>query len=129
MPLTRYAESYPVYARIALTNALGTQAVQSTPSVEVPHRFDMVLAISTSVTDHDVRLEAYVAAVGYILGTVSVPAGAGYGVVPAVDLVAALIAAPNDGVVLPAGANLRGACAASLASGETLTLVCVGGTV
>jgi hypothetical protein len=129
MPLTRYAEVFPIYARAAITQASGTNPVQSTPECDYPHRFDLVLAHSSAAADRDVRLSAYVAAVDYYLGTVTVPAGSGFTTVPAVDLVAALIEPPNDGIVLPGGAVLRASLSSALGAGETLTLICAGGTV
>lgn len=129
MPVQRFSESYPVYANISITNASGVNAVQSSPACAVPHRWDALYAHSTAPIDHDLLLDAYVGSVQYKLGTVSIPAGAGLTTIPAVELLAALIATPNDGIVLPASAVLRATLAVTLGAGETITVACVGGAL
>lgn len=105
----------------------GTNAVQASPAVAVPHRWDIAIAHSTAAADHDLLLDAYVGAVQYKLGTVSIPAGAGLTTVPAVEILSSLLASPNDGVVLPASAILRATLAVALSAGETITVALVGG--
>jgi len=129
MPTTRYTESYPTYANIAIAQANGTNEVQASPAVNVVHRWDAAFASSTAAIAHDLRLNAYVGAVAFYLGTVSIPAGAGFTNVPAVDVIAELVKSPNDGIVLPASAVLRASLAVTLGAGETITVACVGGAI
>lgn len=129
MPINRFAETYPVYANITMGPGNGTNAVQSSPGVGAPHRWDVVIAHSTAAADHDVLLDAYVGSVQFKLGTVKVPAGAGLTTVPAKEMLSALLATPNDGIVLPASSLLRATCAVTLAAGETLIIAMIGGTV
>jgi len=129
VPTGRYNETYPVYANISITPASTTNPVQASPACAVPHRWDVGIASSTAAADHDLRLDAYVGSVAFYLGTVSIPAGAGFTTVPAVDVIAELIKAPNDGIVLPASAILRATLAVTLGAGETLTVALAGGAL
>ena len=72
MPTNRFAENYPCYANITIGPGNGTNAVQSSPAVSVPHRWDAGYASSSAPIAHDLRLDAYVGAVSYYLGTVSI---------------------------------------------------------
>lgn len=129
MPVGRYNETYPSYANISITAASSTNPVQASPAVTVPHRWDAGFASSTAAAPHDLRLDAYVGAVAFYIGTVSIPAGAGFTTVPAVNVIAELVEAPNDGIVLPASAILRATLAVTLGAGETLTVALLGGAI
>lgn len=127
MPTERYNEAFPIVANINLVQGSGTNLVQSTPICSVLHRFDAARASSTAAADHDVRLSMLVNSVSYPLGSVTIPAGAGYTTVPAVDLIAALVTPPNDGIVLAGGSLLHAKLEVALGAGETITIACVGG--
>lgn len=129
MTTQRFNETYPSYANISITAGSTTNPVQASPAVTVPHRWDAAYASSTAAGAHDLRLDAYVGAVAFAIGTVSIPAGAGFTNVPAVDIIAALVESPNDGLVLPASAVLRATLAVTLGAGETITVALVGGAL
>ncbi len=129
MPIGRFQETYPIYANISITSATGVNPVQSSPACAVPHRWDMLIAHSTAPIDHDLLLDCYVGSVQFKVGTVPIPAGAGLTTIPAVELLAALVTSPNDGLVFPASAVLRATLAVTLGAGETLTVACVGGAL
>lgn len=129
MPTNRFAETYPCYANITIGPGNGTNAVQSSPAVTVPHRWDAGYASSSAPIAHDLRLDAYVGAVSYYLGTVSIPSGAGYTTVPSVNVINLLVTTPDDGIVLPASAVLRATLAVTLGAGEALVVALVGGSL
>jgi hypothetical protein len=63
------------------------------------------------------------------LGTVVIPAGAGYGAVPSVDLVAALIPSTLGAILLPANFLIEVKPDPLLGSGEELLFSFLGGYV
>lgn len=129
MPIQRYSESSPIYADINVAEENHTDAVPSNPIYPTPHRYDAGLASSSAAIDHDVRIGVQVGDFLYFIGTVSVPAGAGLTNVPTVDVLATLLATPNDGLVLAGGSYLVGQLAATLDSGESLVIALIGGSV
>lgn len=129
MATTRFAENYPVYANISLVAASGTNAVSASPSVDTIHRWDTLLASSTAAAPHDLRLAVTIGTVTSYLGSVSIPAGAGFTTVPAVDILAHILPNPTDGLVMPGLGALKGQLAVTLGAGETITVACAGGTL
>lgn len=129
MPINRYAETYPCYSSITLAIGQGTNPTQSSPAQTAPHRWDMILASSNAAVDHDARIEAYVGSLSYYLGSVVIPAGAGWTNVPPLDVLAALVPPSNDGITLPPSAYVRATLAVALGAGETINISLVGGLV
>lgn len=129
MPTNKFAETVPFYGVITIGPANTTTMVQSSPTAALQHRFDTIIASSTSVVDKYVTLEVYVGVTEFKLGSVNVPAGAGYLDIPAVNILAALFPTGFDGLVLPASALLRAAVHATLGAGEAVVLSLIGGYV
>ncbi len=89
-------------------------------------RVDNILVASTSVVDKVVIL-ALGATEAYRMPAVIVPAGAGDGVVPAVDLIAALGTLGQGALVLAVNRALDVRVTVAMGAGETLYLTILGG--
>jgi len=129
MPLSRYQEHAAVYQKASLAAANGTNVVSTAPNQDLQYRVDAAYAVSTCTTDRYVEVQINSGAIAYVIGCVLVPAGAGLDAVPSVDLIAALIKPPNDGVVLQALAVVKFRVTEALEAGTTLTISLVGGLV
>jgi hypothetical protein len=86
-----------------------------------------LILTSTSVAAHVVTFTLANGAAG-ILGSISVPAGAGHGAVAAVEALSALIL-PNGGeLVLPSGESLSAYLEVALGTSEVLSVLVLGGS-
>ncbi len=90
-------------------------------------RVDLVIFASTDVIDHNVQLSLQVGGTVAIIGTVVVPAGAGYVGVPSVEAIAHLPLAAQGGVLVMAGDFLYAQTLEAVTATKQLTMVMLGG--
>jgi len=123
--LQSFDEVSPVLYAIPRGNSQGTGA-QYIAFVSLVTRIDQFSAVSTDTVDVLVQIQIG----GQIVDTVKVPAGAGNGTVPAVDLMKALtLDLGLNHIVLPANGALQVLTVAAVSAGKTLTFLATGGTV
>jgi hypothetical protein len=92
-------------------------------------RYDAITSVNTDSVSHNVSLYLWAVGINHLLGTVTVPTGAGTGGVAPVDLLAALRPADQKWVVVPPNWKLRFAFTTAVGAGATLELLAVGGIV
>lgn len=129
MGLSIFDESLAVFKRAELLPADATDEVTVFESLSAQIRIDALLISSTAIASHDVTLSLSDNYTSYApIATVSVPAGAGSGSIPIVDLVPSL-PVPIGAVILPPRTEITLRCAVTLGSGEALTIAVLGGLV
>lgn len=90
-------------------------------------RIDRILATKYGSGDNALRVWLYDSTESFLIGSVAVPGNAGYGSVPTVDVLAAILPAADPTIVLPYGFNLRVSLATALSSSEQLDVTVYGG--
>lgn len=90
MGLTLFEESYPIVHGGVVVAADGTNAITVGPALAQPWRCDALFLTSDDTISHAVNICVLISPYVYFIGTVAVPAGAGFGVVPPVEAVALL---------------------------------------
>lgn len=98
---------FQVYDETAVLNlnrlivpADGTALLPLVPAASVSRRIDAILAANRDTIDHVINVQMTVGAVVTEIGSVTVPAGAGYAGVPTVDLLGSGFPATQAGVTL-----------------------------
>lgn len=129
MPVSRYQEHSAIYQKATIANANGTTVVSTSPNQDLQYRVDAAYAVSTCTTDRYVEVQVNSGAIVYVLGCVLVPAMSGVDAVPPVDLIAALIKSPNDGVVMQALATVKFRVTVAVETGTTIVVSLVGGLI
>jgi len=103
MPNNQFSETKPLQNFLQIVNANGTTVLQLTTQTDRSQRWDTILLTNTDTIAHVVRLFTHIATTQVLLGSVSVPAGAGtLGAAP-VELLAAVFPATTQGCVLVQG--------------------------
>jgi hypothetical protein len=125
MSLERASELRALGPTAQIVEGDGTSLVQIGAAYKTDVRWDAIACTSTSLTPRVVTLYVDV----FSIGSVVIPAGAGYGVVPAEDLLAGAEVVQRDGLVMPALAELYAAVDVALGAGETIGFVLQGGTL
>jgi hypothetical protein len=92
-------------------------------------RYDAITSVNTDSVSHNVSLYLWNVGVNHLLGTVTVPTGAGLGGVAPVDLLAALRPSDQKWLLVPPNWKLRFAFTTAVGAGATLELLAVGGIV
>ena len=92
-------------------------------------RVDAIVATSTDVVDHYLTLSYNNVTATGSLGTVKVPAGAGYGAVPAVDVIAGLPASIQTNLTFGLGSILYGFLDTAVTAAFEVDVTAVGGTL
>lgn len=90
-------------------------------------RIDAIRITSTSLQDHTLALHMYDLTNDYPIGEVVVPAGAGSGAVPPVDVASPPLVEALGGIVVSVAMFLRGHLKVALDTGEAITVVAFGG--
>lgn len=122
-----FNENQPFAAGIQLANANGTtpQAYVSGPSV--PLRWDHLLVTNTDTVDHEVQLIMDDFVSDEVICAATVPAGAGSGATPAVDLIAEALPSTIDGLIQPVTATFKVAVVVVITAGKHLNFWGQGG--
>jgi hypothetical protein len=103
VPNNIFSEIKPLQNFLQVVNANGTTVIQLTTVTDRSQRWDTILLTNTDTIAHVVRLYVHIATTQVLLGSVSVPAGAGtLGAAP-VELLSALFPSAGQGCVLAQG--------------------------
>lgn len=127
MGVDTFSETFPAFEYVSFTDSDGTgEKYIPNTGYPVPARWDTILATSTDTVD---KLLVCSTAGGLpnALGSVTIPAGAGNGTVPSVDVLAALLPAGVSGIALPDYAQLVFNLAAAASSGKFVRVIALGG--
>jgi hypothetical protein len=103
VPNNIFSELKPLQNFLQIINANGTTVIQLTTTTDRSQRWDTILLTNTDTIAHVVRLFTHIATTQVLLGSISVPAGAGTLGAPPVELLAALFASTGQGCVLNQG--------------------------
>lgn len=129
MGLSTFEERVPFYQATAFTSADTTVAKQAAKLTTSPVRIDSILATNTDTIPHVIRLTLVVSSVNYLIGSVSVPAGAGTLGTPSVDALAGSLPVTQAGIVLDPLNSINAAMEVAVAATFAVTLVALGGSV
>lgn len=90
-------------------------------------RLDAVVISSTDTVDRVVQFSVLLGATNFPLFEVSIPAGSGHGVVPPVELFAAVNLANLVGLVVPTNGTVQWAAVVTITAAKAITAVALGG--
>jgi hypothetical protein len=126
--LAQFNEIAPYGTNVVLSNASGTSEVTLVSSNVARLRIDAIVCTNTDTVAHvlDIKLQ-YVAS--HVIGSVTIPAGAGYGAVPSIEVVQALNLPNVPGFILPATCFINVQLEVTLTSGKVVELCAIGGYV
>jgi hypothetical protein len=129
MPLDQFSERVPFLLTFQFTDVTGDGSWQSmnTGNTDV-QRVDVMQASNSDTIDHDLWLDVYGSEAASVFGSVTIPAGAGYGAVPPVDLFAALLPAADHFVILVNGNVPVGRVVPNINTGKDVTVTIYGGS-
>lgn len=132
MPLQEFDEQVPVNL-ICVFNDAWNPAIGFLFAFPIARtqRWDLVLGSNCDAVDHDVSVHVYDEQDAYRkpVGSVTIPAGAGYGAVPPVDVLGQLLAATGRGLVLANGHGLELFIDAAPGTGNVVSVWVQGGYV
>lgn len=131
MGFLQYNEGQPFNAAAIFNNASGTAQVQIiATSTHGGRRIDQIIACSTDTVDRVVDVWfACANGVTTLLGSVTVPAGAGIAGVVAVDLIAHLPLTVYGGLPMQAGDALLLAMEVAVTAGKSIYFSTLGGSL
>lgn len=98
-----------------------------TPNDKTLRRVDTILAVNNDTIDHEVSLRINIASAFYWLGSVVIPAGAGFAGTPSIDLLAACVPPTQLGLNLFSFNYLEVDCLVALSSGKGVWITAFGG--
>lgn len=129
MGLSIFDERYPAINAITATDSDGTGEVGLPLETPSALRIDELRFFSTALTDHvvEIHIGNNVRPLSY--GRVTVPAGAGFGIVPHVEAVALLCPTGKQAIIIPATNSLNFQLDVTLLTGETIDCTAIGGYV
>jgi hypothetical protein len=127
MGLSTFDEKAAVIWNALVLPAAGTGAVTLIPAQVGDVRVDTILVSNRDGIAHVIIVQVAVGAVYTIIGTVSVPAGAGTAGTPSVDILAAVLPATQVGLVLPGGDILRISMAVAIVATFDVSVTAFGG--
>jgi len=129
MGLTVYDERIPYASYLQLVPADTTTWKVLHGTLPSSLRADMIKVRSGSATEAIVHLAIYTSGSYAELGSVPIPAVAGHGGDPGVNLLASVLDTPLDGLAVAAGIQLAVSVETTLDTGEFLDFTLVGGLV
>ena len=106
MPLSIFDERSALVAGLQLILASGTSDNLIIDTGTQDRRIDSIICTSTDTIDHDVQIKVNYTSGPQVIGSVHVPAGAGYGGVAAVEGMLTLSVSPIAGILLGPGSQL-----------------------
>jgi hypothetical protein len=129
MGFSTFDERSLISAPTQLSQYSGIVAVPIFLAVEGPVRFDLIALNSTCAASHVVELLLAAPTVPVIIGSVTVPAGAGADGSPPVSLLANILTGPQDGLVFQRNQTLYVRAQVILGAGELINILYLGGYV
>lgn len=126
----QFNEVYPIAGTYTFLNSYvpatwGTVVTVST----TPGRVDQLLALNSDTVAHVITIRTTNGSTTQFWGSVSVPAGAGFGGVAPVDVLAAILPSTQLYLLLMQGYSLQGDIPAAPAAGTYVELTAAGGTL
>lgn len=100
MGLSIFDEQKPANDHWTIDAAYGTATYLSNTDSRGPSRYDQIWVANSDTIPHVVGLSFMQSSVACRLGGVSVPAGAGWGATPAIELLSSILGALNTGIVV-----------------------------
>jgi hypothetical protein len=128
MGLTTYDESFPFLGVNVLNNASGTTPVAVVNAQPQKVRLDKMRATSTCAAPYVLGIFLRTSGVSYRIGGISIPAGAGDGTVPTVDVLAGMLT-PIDGLTLSNAWGIYAGVDTTITAPGTITLSTYGGFI
>jgi hypothetical protein len=126
MGLQSFDEVTPVFANATWTPGLGTGVNNFTSSQNNVWRIDTFIATSTDTIDH--LCQVWLNSV--LIDTINIPAGAGNGTVPPVNMMAKLLTDVGlDHIVLPITKTIQVGLTVGLQAGKVIYFFASGGIV
>jgi hypothetical protein len=126
MGLQSFDEVTPIFFSATWTPGLGTGVNNLSSSLANVWRADAFTATSTDTIDH--LCQVWLNSV--LIDTINIPAGAGNGAVPPVNMMAKLLADVGmDHIVLPVGKTIQVGLVVGLAAGKVIYFFTSGGIV
>lgn len=127
MGVSNYDESVPYCWTVRFVNGGATSSTLITAGTQSTARVDDLIAVSTCAADRLLDVQLIKSSIPYSFGKVLVPAGAGNGTVPPVNLMDE-IRPTLVGGICPAGADTMAiAIDSAPGAGENVTVVALGG--
>ena len=127
MGLSFFDEQRPVQQVNKIDAAVGTALVVAWNEEPFPSRVDWIIVANSDVIPHVVDVWYNKSSYGVLVGSVSVPAGAGYGGSPSIDLLAAMMAVPFTGLLFDNNGSLSYSVEVAVTAAFTVTLLTIGG--
>jgi hypothetical protein len=129
MGLSLFDESYPLTFgnQIVPADALGSKAATSTESIS--RRIDAITVSNTDTIAHVMQLRQVIGGTTRLIGSATIPIGAGIGGAPTVDLLALCQPATQTNLLLLPGDSLTVVLEVALNAGKAIDLVTRGGFV
>lgn len=129
MAVQSFQELYPLTWITPLPDGSATSDIQITPSNVIRGRYDELWLTNPDAIDHHVALGINNGGTTYYCATVTVPAGAGQGSVPAVDYLVEAFGVGNIGIGWDWGTALYLNVVEFYSNPVTLTATGIGGTL
>lgn len=129
MGLSQFDEVQPLQQNLRADNSWGTTPTNTANIPVGRYRIDGILLTSNDVIAHDV--DFYYATSGAVreIGSVAVPAGAGYGATPPIDALPLLLGTSTWQLVLPAGDLVLISFEVAITSGQFVDITFFGGAI
>ena len=129
MGLTLYDEKVPLIAGRTITIADTTVLKTVLTCGIFPARIDAIICCSDAAASHVIELGVYTGTLQLYLGSLSVPAGAGFAGAATVDLASLVASTPMAGLLLLPGYTLNVRLVVTLGAGELFSVAAFGGYV
>ena len=127
MGVSIFDERTPLAFWMSIDNTTGIGHVPLNPADVRDQRWDAIIASNNDTIDHVVIFTINNDLPNVAFGSVTVPAGAGFGTGPAIDCVAALPTAAVAGIVVPAGTVVAAVPLVAMSAGKLLVFGVMGG--
>ena len=129
MGLSQYDEQIPVLAACELDSGDGTTPKQIYAADYYDVRLDTILITTNSLVDIGVCVFMNINSNGYSIFGMTIPAGSGFGGVPAVDVIGEMVTHNVGGLLLPKNQDINIYVTEALAAGKVLDVVAMGGSI
>ncbi len=129
MSVSGFDERVPLAIGVQFLAADGTTWKTITTGALTGSRIDDILASNSGAGAHVVELRLQVGGINYVCGSVSIPAGSGFGGVAAVPLSTAPVPANQGGWTLGYNVLLQAHVTVAMGAAEELDLAAFGGAL
>jgi hypothetical protein len=124
-----FDENYGFNAQAEITSGSGTGTINLIANVPTDVRIEQITATNSDSIDHVLDVLVNIGGSYKQLGSVNVPAAAGYGLTPNVDVLAAILKGNYTSMLLIAYNNMGVASEDVVTSPETMVVTLFGGLV